>query len=66
MIKSFQCIDCKHYQGRRPEGGYRCDAYPDRIPNPIVFGDHDHTKPYRGDRGVLFEPKEKETGKVAT
>ena len=35
-----------------------CEAFPDGIPKEIAFGDWDHTKPFPGDKGILFEPKE--------
>jgi hypothetical protein len=34
---------------------YACEAFPKGIPKAIIFGEHDHTKPYRGDGGKLFE-----------
>lgn len=53
------CLDCKYY---RPEPGRRpaCDAFPDGIPRPILISKADHRKPYEGDNGIQFEPKEDE------
>jgi hypothetical protein len=35
---------------------WHCKAFPKRIPENIIFGTFDHTKPYEGDNGVLFIP----------
>ncbi|GAF78818.1 unnamed protein product [marine sediment metagenome] len=37
---------------------YRCEAYPKGIPEEILTGEHDHTKPYEGDNDIQFEPIE--------
>jgi len=50
-----QCEQCRHLNNDQP--GYTCAAFPDGIPEAILHGDHDHRKPYPGDRGILFEPK---------
>ncbi len=50
-----KCHLCKH--DIRGEVG--CKAFPDGIPFPILRGEHDHSKPYPGDNGIRFEPKEK-------
>ena len=50
-MQSTQCLGCRHYLG-----AITCDAYPDGIPEPVVTGEHDHTSPYPGDNGILFEP----------
>jgi len=46
-----QCAMCKHLIE-----GVKCKAYPDKIPEEIITGEHDHTKPYKGDNGIRFEP----------
>ena len=53
---------CKHLKYKPDEESiiygamiYYCDAFPDGIPDVIWNGEHDHTKPYDGDNGVLFE-----------
>jgi hypothetical protein len=38
---NFICFKCKHY--RDFEIG--CDAFPDGIPNEIISGSNDHSKP---------------------
>ena len=35
-----------------------CLAYPDKIPKKIWEGENDHTKKYRGDKGIRYEPIE--------
>jgi len=48
------CMDCQHLH----QTGLKCDAFPDGIPEGIVFGSIDHTQPTDGDNGIIFEPKE--------
>jgi len=45
------CFLCDHYIG-----AWRCEAFPNGIPSDIKLMKHDHTKPYSGDKGILFEP----------
>jgi hypothetical protein len=51
MTTGVQCISCKWYAGK----GY-CKAFPDGIPDPIYYGEVDHTNPYPCDDGITFEP----------
>lgn len=37
------------------EEGLTCDAFPDGIPDNIIFG-FDHRKPYPEDQGIRYEP----------
>jgi len=51
------CLECKHFlDDSKP--GLRCAAFPDGIPDAIIFGDHDHHKPYKDDNGIQFEKLE--------
>ena len=55
MQTDLQCAECKHLIGN-----LKCKAF-DIIPNEIfVSGKHDHTKPFKGDNGIRFEPIEDE------
>ena len=50
-----KCMLCKHiisseYPARK------CKAY-DSIPEKIWMGEHDHTKPYKGDHGIRYEER---------
>jgi hypothetical protein len=54
MIGSIpQCYKCKWMKREKWEPN--CSAFPDGIPDEILTGKHDHTKPYKGDKGILFE-----------
>jgi hypothetical protein len=55
MSTSNQCISCANYRG-----AFTCTAYPERIPQQIVSGEHDHEKPFKGDGGVRFKPLTKD------
>ena len=46
-----QCNRCANYLRNG-----KCKAFPDRIPDAILDGEHDHTKPFLGDNGIQFEP----------
>ena len=34
-----------------------CKAFPSGIPDAILTSEHDHYKPYKGDKGILFKAK---------
>ena len=51
------CMDCEHF--REAKHGI-CDAFPRKIPNEIWSGDFKHDKPFSGDQGIRFRPKESE------
>ena len=48
-----QCQECKHFF--QEKSGWSCRAFPNGIPPVIAKNQHDHTKPYPGDRGIQFE-----------
>jgi hypothetical protein len=50
---SPQCNRCSNYL----KNG-KCMAFLNRIPDEILDGEHDHTKPFPGDNGIRFEPIE--------
>jgi len=49
------CTRCKH-QYDVIEKGRTCKAFPEGIPDEIWLGKNKHTKPYKGDNGIQFEP----------
>jgi len=51
MTEKFYCLNCLHYQR---DG--KCAAFPDGIPEPILFGDALHGEPHKGDHGIRYEP----------
>jgi hypothetical protein len=52
------CMWCKHLRD-----GMTCAAFPDGIPEDIIFSNHDHRKPYEEDHGIQFEPKDEKAQK---
>ncbi len=70
-LPSEQCMNCsrfnyelvvpakmKKYEGKIADiSTWACEAFPDGIPKEIAFGDWDHTKPFQGDKGILFETR---------
>jgi hypothetical protein len=56
MLNGLQCIECKHFDAAATPAEFRCSAFPDGIPDPILLSKHDHHEPYPGDHGILFEP----------
>jgi hypothetical protein len=51
----FICSSCKHFD--RSEGN--CIAFPDEIPEPILIGINNHSKPLpEQDNDIVFEPIE--------
>ncbi len=58
-----QCAFCKHFH-RKVYTKNACDAFPDGVPTPVIWGDVKHTKPYKGDHGIRFERVGKLEGKT--
>jgi hypothetical protein len=52
-IPAALCIFCRHLK----EGTVRCEAFPEGIPDEILFSLHDHREPCEGDHGIRFELK---------
>ncbi len=56
---NLTCMRCKHYHPYTdPETVNTCNAYPDGIPLEILEDKVDHHKPYKGDHGIQFEPRD--------
>ncbi len=51
------CTGCQYFRGAR-QG--MCDAFPKEIPGDIWSGVFVHDKPFPGDQGYRFRPKESE------
>jgi hypothetical protein len=52
---SQECATCKNYMI-----DLHCRAFLDGIPEKIVTGEVSHKKPFKGDHGIQYEPREKE------
>lgn len=51
----LNCSNCKNYLGDNT-----CLAFPDGIPDEILNGDNDHSKPLPNqDNDIVFEPIDK-------
>lgn len=48
-VAATLCLACVHRHGAD------CDAFPDGIPEEILFEGADHREPYPGDHGIRFE-----------
>lgn len=53
IMREPQCEKCKHLW--RDEKDYKCNAFPDGIPDKIFEGDHDHKEAFPDDNGFRFE-----------
>jgi len=54
------CPGCKHFNRDGGWGGFRCAAFPEGIPEAITLSEADHRQPFKGDRGIRFEPVDDE------
>ena len=48
-----QCFQCSNYIGRK-----KCLAFVDEIPIELFTDEFIHTKPFKGDNEIRFEPIE--------
>lgn len=55
VVVSPACLQCLHFH-RTNLSGDTCDAFTDGIPAAIWQGKNDHTQPFPGDGGIMFEP----------
>ena len=45
------CVSCVH----KHTTGATCKAFPSGIPDAILTGEHDHHKPYKGDKNIQYK-----------
>jgi hypothetical protein len=63
MSIHLQCADCKHLIFSPIGTPYTCPAFPDGIPNNIIFGTFIHTKKHPKQKNdILFDPKNQSEG----
>lgn len=64
-----QCCGCRHLswemvrvgvhiEGLEDDYSFTCAAFPKGIPEAITSRRRDHRLPFRGDKGIRFEPRE--------
>jgi hypothetical protein len=51
-VINIQCQKCVW----RFRGTLTCAAFPDGIPEEVLEGKIDHSKPYKGDHGFQYQP----------
>jgi hypothetical protein len=51
-----RCIDCKH-RDLENIAGFSCKAFPEEIPEEILLGEDDHSKPVAGQVGNFVYEK---------
>lgn len=59
MTRLSLCALCKHLQGNR------CTAYPNGVPDELLFGREVHLQPRSGDQGIVFEPADESSAAAA-
>ena len=55
IVISPICLECRNFN-TLDNDKLSCKAYPNGIPKEIINSEHDHTKPFKGDNGIRFEP----------
>lgn len=55
MLKMGLCALCEHASNANGDR-LTCAAFPDEIPDEILFGSFDHRNPAPGDNGITFTP----------
>ncbi len=49
------CWWCAHL---KQDGPWQCEAYPEQIPQEVLWLNVDHRQPYVGDQGIRFDLRE--------
>lgn len=53
------CFNCaRRLAGKLGVYALACEAYPGGVPDEILIGEADHTKPHDGDNGLQFKRRE--------
>ena len=52
------CLHCRRLDGESDTGKGTCEAFPAGIPDAIWWQAYDHRKPWPGDGGIRFAPKD--------
>ena len=55
MVRFSQCVDCKHYLGKKENSKHYCKAFPEGIPSDVFWSKITHDKPIEGDHNILYE-----------
>jgi len=50
------CVHCARLD-QDARDGVQCEAFPSGIPDEIFLRGYDHRVSFKGDNGILFEPK---------
>lgn len=53
-MTTSRCWRCAHYQG-----DLVCAAFPSGIPEALLSGEDDHTRPFPGDQNLRYEPRDR-------
>lgn len=56
MTPIIPCINCKNLILNKKRV---CLAFRDGIPREMLIGENQHIKPFKGDRGIRYEPIKK-------
>lgn len=50
------CETCERLN--REKKGYTCEAFPDGVPDEVLFNGNPHTSEIPGDKGLLYKKRE--------
>lgn len=52
IVNTPVCHDCAHWNE-----DLTCKAFPDGIPDIVLYGENDHKQPIEGDHGLQYKKK---------